>query len=195
MDPSHGELGSDTTSAAELRDAVRVANLAEAGYLVSLLQAEGLEAIVCEDRQFDAASGFWRVDYVLRAPADQLHKVAHALRDEAEAINREPDRLADEQQDPLQRVLWPPAALLTLAGVVSFLAGQHLGADSRPTAPGMLGDTVAGIGQPFYTEPTPDGVRRRLQFDSRQREWLLDTDTDGDGRFDRRSRFAAPPAK
>ena len=173
--------------------AARASSLAEAGYLVSVLQSEGLDAEVQHTKSYSAISGGWLTDYVISAPEDQLHEVAAVLRAEATAFE-EDSELEDPDEEIFRQVVWRPVALMAVAGVVSFIAGQHLAAPKPNTGPWSLGKAVDSVGRPFYTEAGPDGGRHRLTFDRKSSEWRLDSDVDGDGRFDRRLRFAAEAA-
>jgi hypothetical protein len=74
-----------------------------------------------------------------------------------------------------------------LAGVASFVLGQRFAENApRPDPPtrGSLPITVESIGRPFYTEPAPGHARHRLRYRHRHQTWYLETDVDGDGRFE-----------
>ncbi|MEM6655111.1 MAG: hypothetical protein AAF596_04840 [Planctomycetota bacterium] len=187
------EFGGQDDGSSEFVAAARVSNLAEAGYLVSVLQGEGLDARVRQSRDFNAVNGAWLTDYVVQAPKDQLAEVATVLRAEAAAFDEEAV-FDDEDDESLQQVIWRPVALMAVAGVVSFLAGQHLATPQPRSGPPALAEAIGSIGRPLYTERGPDGVRHRLVLDGRSSQWLLDTDADGDGRYDRRQRFPAESA-
>lgn len=176
--------------------AARVASLAEAGYLVSVLQSEGLDAEVRHTKSFSAINGAWLTDYIVQAPVEQLPRVAQVLRAEAAAIAEEEDdaEAATDENDEFRQVVWRPVALMALAGVVSFLVGQHLATAPQREGENALSEAFVGVGRPFYTESGPGGVRHRLTYDRRAARWLLDTDVNGDGRFDQRRRFTTTPA-
>jgi hypothetical protein len=50
------------------------------------------------------------------------------------------------------------------------------------------------VDRPFVTESAEGKPRHRLSFDRRRDTWQLDTDRDGDGRYDNRQAFHASGA-
>jgi hypothetical protein len=50
---------------------------------------------------------------------------------------------------------------------------------------------MESINRPFLTEPVAGKASHRLQFDRRQQAWILETDRDGDGRFESAHSFQA----
>jgi hypothetical protein len=103
---------------------------------------------------------------------------------------------AEHAIDPL---LWRPVALVILAGVSSFVLGQRFSeqrdekADQRPPR-SELTIAMQAIDRPFVTEPAGARSVHRLQFDGRRQSWILETDRDGDGRYDSRQAFHATGA-
>jgi hypothetical protein len=82
-------------------------------------------------------------------------------------------------------------ALVVLAGVASFLAGQRFSEQNvdRRAPRASLSTAIRSIGRPFVTEPTPNQPRYRLSLDRGSNAWSLETDRDGDGMYDTRQTF------
>ena len=181
-----GNLGEE--SAASWVDVAKVTNLAEAGFLASDLAGLGLDARVFATESFSAVTGAWVAAYLIQVPqTDSTAAVArirqHVVEEDAASVP-----LLGCEDGPVDPVVWRPVALLVIAGIASFLLGQRF-ADQGPAraeAPPRSGlpAAVDSIGRPFYTEPLPGKPRHRLQYRSRHQTWYLETDMDGDGRFE-----------
>ena len=182
----------------------RLANLAEAGFLTDELIGLGIDAQVHQINDFSALTDRWVSQYMIRVPSEDAERAADRIRqhiaDEADQEEASPARLrwmsADQSLEPL---LWRPIALVILAGVSSFVLGQKFSelqgvkADRRPPR-NSLATAMESIDRPFVTEPAGGEPRHRIQYDRRRSAWLLETDGDGDGRYDRRQAFRASGA-
>jgi hypothetical protein len=81
---------------------------------------------------------------------------------------------------------------VVLAGMASFVLGQRFAADRDSKPPrNSLSGAVSAIGRPLATEPAAGLPRHRLYFHPRDGAWYLETDADGDDRFEARQRFHA----
>ncbi len=192
-----GEQLTDVANQAEWRNAAKVANLAEAGYLVSRLAGDEIDARLVESESFSAINGNWHSSYVLQVPAAQFELATTILRCEAEELERDqPDcdasgRVLDSEPDHL--VFWRPVALMAVAGLATLWLGQRA-ADPRPrVAPNrgaaMLGAAIEGVGKPFVVTTEEGRIHHRLRYRSANRTWYFESDTDGDGRIDQQQRF------
>jgi hypothetical protein len=179
------------------RSAAKVTNLAEAGYLVSRLAGEGIEARLFQSESFSAMNGSWSSTYVLQVPATMLEDAGEILRSEAEEFEREQpeyDSFGEPIDDePVHLVFWRPVALMAVAGLATLWLGQRV-ADPRPrVAPhrsaAALGAAMEAVGKPFVVTTDAGRVYHRLRYHSGNRTWYLESDTDGDGRLDRHQRF------
>ena len=169
----------------------RLTSLAEAGFLTDELVGDGLEARVYAAESFSALSDAWTPSYFLQVPAESAHAAADTIRRHlAEDQFLEPD--ADEYEpDPVH---WRPVALVLVAGAMCFILGQQFARQAeqrRPLPPNSLPATVGAIGRPMFTEPAPGQPRYRLTYQRRDETWYLDTDADGDGRYEGRREFHA----
>lgn len=196
--PECGEKSADDSG---YRDIARIGNLAEAGYLVSRLDAEGMEADLAVRESFDAVTGAWNQTYVLQVPAQDLAAAKEVLLDEAAEANYEEAEFARRGEplddEPVHLVFWRPVALMAVAGLATlWLSGRVLEQRQR-AAPQRgnqaLGSAVDAIGQPFTVQTQTGRVVHRLRYSKANRTWLLESDTDGDGQLDRISRFADVP--
>jgi hypothetical protein len=175
-------------------DVARVANLAEAGFLTDELVGHDIDAQIHQLQEFSALTDRWSALYLIRVPADAAHDAAAHIRqhliDDAADVENEPVGFrfstSSQQLDPL---LWRPVALVILAGVSSFVLGQRLSdrqdpkANDRPPR-NSLASAMESIDRPFVIEPEPGKAGHRLQYDRRKRSLILDTDRNGDGRYD-----------
>jgi hypothetical protein len=179
----------------------RLANLAEAGFLTDELIGLGIDAQVHQVNDFSALTDRWESLYVIRVPSEGTERAADRIRqhiaDEAGQDDGAPiglRRMAPDQA--LEPLLWRPIALVILAGVSSFVLGQKFSevqgvkADRRP-ARSSLAIAMESIDRPFVTEPIGGEPRHRIRYDRRRFAWMLETDRDGDGRYDSRQAFRA----
>lgn len=177
----------------------RVANLAEAGFLCDELSTLGIENRLVQSESFSALSGGWSAAYVIQVSPDDATAATSQLKSHLSEV--ESDRGDREFHRPLlagddhtiDPVFWRPVALMLIAGVASFALGRQMPNDRNPRQPaprrGSMSMAIEAIGRPLVTEPNAAGACHRLIFDDRQRCWYLETDGDGDGRFERRQRF------
>ncbi len=200
----HCQRSAPRTSATddqEWRAAAKVGNLAEAGYLVSRLAGDGIEARLVESESFSAASGHWSSSYVLQVPRVALTAAGEILRSEAEEFERDQpdcDRFGEPiDAEPVHMVFWRPVALMAVAGLATLWLGHRV-AEPRPrVAPNRnaaaLGSAIESVGEPFVVTSDTGRVHHRLWYRSANRTWYLEADTDGDGRLDRQQRFVIEP--
>jgi hypothetical protein len=182
-------------------DVARVGNLAEAGFLSDELNGHGIDARVYQLDEFSAVHDLWRAKFLIQVPAAAAHDAAAHIREHLrqDAVDGDDEgtlcRTADRgtSSDPL---FWRAVALVVLAGTASFVLGQRFSdqdAERRP--PGdSLSSAISAIGRPLSTAPAPNQPRFQLSFDGHRESWLLESDHDGDGRYDSRQQFQASGA-
>jgi hypothetical protein len=185
-------------------DVARVNNLAEAGFLTDELVGIGIDARIHQLSDFSALTDRSESRYLIRVPAaaatDAAGRIRHHMADFDAEDAAEPAEFrftTDEQAiDPL---IWRPVALVILAGIASFVLGQRFSeqqairADRRAPRD-SLSSVVEAIDRPFVAESAGGQAGHRLRFDQRRQSWILDTDRDGDGRYDSRQAFHATGA-
>jgi len=173
----------------------RLTSLAEAGFLTDELVSEGQEARVYAAESFSVLSDRWTPSYLIQVPSDSVHEAAEVIRRRLEEDQFLDQGLADEfdegRPDPVH---WRPVALVLVAGAMCFVLGQQFARQMDQPGPlprNSLPATVDAIGQPLFTEPAPGQPRYRLTYQRRGQIWYLDTDADGDGRYEGRQKFQA----
>jgi len=178
----------------------RVANLAEAGFLVDELVGQGIDARIHQLDDFNALNDRWTSVYLIQVASENAEEAAAQIqRHRDDDLRNRADNgayplpFSRQIMDPL---FWRPVALIVLTGIASFVIGQRLSGQNagRPVASNSLPSTANRIGRPFVTEPAAGKPRYRLSFDSQQQAWSLETDRDNDGRFDARQQFHATGA-
>jgi len=166
-------------------------NLAEAGFLTDELVGLGFDARIHQLEEFSALNDRWAAVYLIRVPSDSAHQAAARIREYLADEVAEPDAGAmgfrfSADSEPIDPLFWRPVALVVLAGVASFVLGQRFSeqnADRRPPR-GSLETAIGAIGRPLVTEPRAGQPRYRLSLDRQREAWYLDTDRDGDGRYE-----------
>jgi len=166
----------------------RLKNVAEAGFLVNLLAEDDVAAQLCQYDDFSALDGCWNSVFVLRVPRKDAQLASRRI-SEIMSVSEEEEvesaRLVEVSAAPIP---WRPIALTVLVGSVAFLIGQASSKDSqtppRASAQDALWDTVSQINAPFTTPRTPGKPAHRLWFDATSGKYHLETDADGDGRFE-----------
>ena len=173
----------------------RVTNLAEAGFLVDELLGDGIDARIYQTEDFSALNDRWLVSYLIQSPPDDAQAAASRIRQHLADIDSYQDPAANwtDVRPALDPLAWRPVALVILAGVASFAVGQRFAADPvlPRHEPHSLATALTAIGRPLATEPVAGQPRHRLYYHRRDASWHLDSDTDGDGRYDTRQRFRA----
>jgi len=183
------------------RDIARIVNLAEAGYLVSRLADEQIDAELAMHQSFDAVTGAWSPTYVLQVPAGDYPNAKALISDEASEANYEDSqyggRDTDDPDEPLHLVFWRPVALMAVAGLATLWVSGRVVEHRQRAAPQRgdqaLGVAVDAIGQPFTVQTDTGRVVHRLRYAKANQTWLLESDTNGDGKMDRLNRFATQP--
>lgn len=184
------------------RSAAKMTNLAEAGYLVSCLEAQGIAAQLIEAESFNAIAGDWSRSYTLQVPAGSFSTATQILREESELLlgeQGEYDAFGEPiDEEPVHLVFWRPVALMAVAGLATLWLSQRA-PDPRPrVAPNRnaaaLGAAIDSLGEPLVIKADQGQVRHRLRYDRAHRALQLESDTDGDGRLDRLQRFVIEPA-
>lgn len=179
-------------------DVVRVANLAEAGFIADELSGMNIDARIRQIDEFSAARDRWSSQYLIQVPVDLAHAAADHVRQYlSEEPPGRPSMLdtfrAAAHGGPAEQVSWRPVVVVLIAGVVGFTVGQRFPEQKAPqrTSPNALSDAVGAIGRPLVSAPVVNQPRFRLSFDRRQQQWTLDTDRDNDGVFESTRRFNA----
>jgi hypothetical protein len=199
--PACRERQAKPADSIEWHSAARVTNLAEAGYLVSCLEAEGIDARLIESQSFSALGGSWSHSYELQVPQGHRARATEILRAEAEQFageGPEYDQYGEPiEEEPVHLVFWRPVALMALAGLATLWLSQRV-PDARPrTLPNRdaaaLGAAIEALGEPLVVTSETGQTKHRLRYFSEHRVWYLESDTNGDGRLDRRQRFALEP--
>ncbi|MEO0530831.1 MAG: hypothetical protein AAF266_09705 [Planctomycetota bacterium] len=211
--PQSLRQASSTTreAASGSRRVARVGSIAEAGYLVSLLESASITAESRPVESFSAVTGAWSASHEVRVAESDADVAAALLRAEARGEDLEPV-LAGVAADPAAAngSVNPWRMLAVLSAIVvtgTLLVQKNLGDGPRVRQPN---DRVDGERQPtepesrlaaalrqspatYYSSADPAGARRRLSFSQRTQAWTLSTDEDGDGRYEKHRRFAAMP--
>jgi hypothetical protein len=176
----------------------RVTNLAEAGFLANDLSTHGIATRIFDAENFSAVAGGWSAAYLIQVPTADANQAATHIR---EHLASEPaddpfqyDGDAEHEiNEPVDPVFWRPVALMVIAGVASFILGQQVAGDraaAQPAGPrNSLPASIDSIGRSFLTEPVAGGPRHRLSYHHQHNCWYLETDADGDGRYESFQRF------
>jgi hypothetical protein len=95
-------------------------------------------------------------------------------------------------------VIWRPVALMAIAGVATLWYGAAHWNERHPPhlAPSAvdLATAMDAIGEPFVIESGRGNLQHRLWYSAAQGKWYLESDTNDDGRLDRRREFHMQPA-
>jgi hypothetical protein len=177
-----------------------VTNLAEAGFLANDLTSCGIESRIFASENFSAVASLWSVVYLIQvsshtATAARAQICEHLTGHGVALPNDQDQGVTGDEERSVSAVFWKPIALMVLAGMASFVVGQHLGVEraqpGKPPPRSSLPAVIGSIGRPFATERIAGNPRQRLWFNNRQQSWYLETDFDGDGEFKRWDRFYA----
>lgn len=193
------------------RDLARVGSVAEAGYLVALLQEAGLSAAARANESFNAVQGAWQIAYVVSVPTTHTQLASRILQAEAnDAFGDVSGRVFDDGE-PGEQALVNPWRMLTVLAVVAaagaVMAADTFGVGGRgrheaarqahlrggPAEPiDHLSGALRTHEAPFRSDPVAGGPRRMLRYLPRLGAWELLTDADHDGRYESRRRFSDP---
>lgn len=201
--PPSRPLGKEATTH---RDVARVATVAEAGYLIGLLDSARVASSIRSSESFSAVDGAWSTTYTVSVAEQDVDLAARLLQAEAQGIlptSNEADRSIDAAQ---QVNPWSMLAVLAIiaAGAAWALTqrtapperkqperrqrGAAAAAEAEPI--GALAEAVSRSGATFYTDD-PQRPRQRLRYLQRSQQWVLSTDADRDGRYESHRRFNA----
>ncbi len=207
---SHTETD-QTDADRSLEPIARFSNLAKLGFFEELLHDSGIEMAVREIDEFNAVHGQWDRCYILSVASEEARRAAGLMQrqlgsdtidgESAETssaivarsgshavslFNQDHDD-GDLALDPAK--LWVPLVLVALAGGLAIWA-LTAGRSNEVPAGGMLWDALGESDEALQTLPAPKGVARRLQYDPQTGHFILEEDTNGDHRFDRRREFS-----
>lgn len=203
---AEGDQQSDSTPERETgiwRDVAKLVNLAEAGYMVSCLEQQGIAARLVQAESFNAVSGTWDHSYVLQVAAASTSRAIEILHTESEQFHNEQPEY-DEFGEPIERepvhlVFWRPVALMAVAGLATLWLGQRVADQRQRVVPNRnaaaLGSALEALGEPLVVTSEDGQTKHRLWFRPQDRTWRLESDTNGDGRLDREQRFALDPVE
>jgi hypothetical protein len=180
-------------------DVARVANLAEAGFIVDELTGLGLQARIHQIDEFSAVIDRWSAQYLIRVPeefaASAANHIGQYLFEEPVSRATMLQRLRESVQNlPQERSpSWRPVAVIMLVGVTSFLLGHQYSDQAAPHRPSStdLSISIAKVGRPFSSKPAANQPRYQLSFDQRSQLWTLIADRDHDGVFESTQHFTA----
>lgn len=183
-------------------DVARVANLAEAGFIVDELAGMGLPARVHQLNEFSAATDRRSAQYLIRVPEDfgsaaAIH-VEQYLSEDPPGKRTLLQKLREQVQvlPRDQSTSWRPALVVTLVGVTSFLLGHQVSeqGSSRQVRSNELTSAFSAVGRPFTSEPAANQPGYRLSFDGDLHLWTLGIDRDHDGVYESSQQFTASGA-
>src|SRR5882724_1062336 len=110
----------------------RVANLAEAGFLVDELSGEGVSARIYQSEDFNALTDRWSVSYLIQSSSAEAEAVAGRIRQHLADVDSRRGELdespaVDANLSLADPMFWRPVAVVVLAGMASFALGQRFG--------------------------------------------------------------------
>ncbi len=186
-----------------------ITNLAELGYFEEILHQAGFDIFVRQRDDYSAIDGQWRRRFIVFVPDEQAPAACELLSDhlraEEETASGEgaiqagapPRQFASlPQREPTDDDLsldpskyWVPAAMVVLAGgLLYWVVVQNDDASRRPGAPALWEVLSDELSAPLLSDGVGENLRRLWQ-DPKTGRIVLDEDTDGDGKFDRRREF------
>jgi len=183
-------------------DVARVANLAEAGFIVDELIGLGFQAGVRQIDEFSAANDRWSAQYLIRVPeefaAEAADHIGQYLSEEPVGRTTMLQRLRESVQSTPQEqsYSWRPVVVIMLVGVTSFLLGHQYSEQTATRQPSStdLSATIAKVGRPFVSKPAANQPEYQLSFDQRRQMWTLRAVRDDDGVFESAQHFTAAGA-
>ncbi len=198
-DDNGGNIASYDDTTMPWIDVARVANLAEAGFIVDELIGLGFQARVHQLDEFSAATDRWSAKYLIRAPDEYAAAAAVHI---GQYLSEEPigqrtmlERLRESVGNmPQDRTASRKYVLIvTLVGVTSFLFGHEY---SEPAAPRQnrssdLTTAIKSVGVTLSSEPAANRPNYQLSFDPQHQLWTLSADRDHDGIYESEQHFTA----
>lgn len=178
---------------------LRVSNVAEAGYLADRLREGGYASRVAPLESFDAITGAWSMGYAVLVEPETASEAAEFLHASlAETNDASSASHSGSFQESVQRTtnLWSFMGVLVAAVVGGLLIARPADppqpqAEQKRLPLSALGRRLDRIGAPLIAVAA-DGSTHRLSIDRQQQRWVLDTDANADGRFEKRDVFSAP---
>lgn len=185
----------------------RFANVAEAGYFAHEMTAEDsfdLE-LVAQDG-FDALTGAWRTEYLLRAPQATAPQVAARLRSMLDGqpadLDLDPGNAGEEwglgdTADESPGVSWIPLLLTLAAGSLVFWGAREWRADpqrvharqAHPLRERDLWERLGSERAPWVQQLENGTGRRELHILPASKTAILREDSEGDGVFEIQQEF------
>jgi hypothetical protein len=173
-------------SSLEWSNVARLANVAEAGYLASSLQAEGIAARVVELPSYSAAGGAWTNGFVLQVDSQSREAAIEWLSREADEMASEEPWCGPRGESSLaSSMAIRLAGLVALAGFAGYWAGTH-SHDSPPTQQATrLASELRALSVPLVALDARGEVVERLSYSAQRDALVWEQNRNGEGRFER----------
>jgi hypothetical protein len=183
-------------------DVARVANLAEAGFIVDELIGLGFQARVHQFDEFSAALDRWSAQYLIQVPIEIAEAVADHIRQYLAEEPRAPRTTFEMFRESVTAVprertsTLRPVLIVMLVGVASFILGHQYSEQAAPSPRRStdLSTEIANLDLPFISESLANQPTYRLSFDQRRHCWTLGEDRDHDGVYESNRQFTAAGA-
>lgn len=193
-----GQTSEPTPQGPAWTSIARVSSLADVGYFEDLLSSDEIDCRVHERDDFSAVDGTWQKTYVVQVPEHVATRAVERLRGEIAETEDVPaaayDAYGSASNEDTGPALWKPLALILLAGGLVYMAGRSgpLAAGKAPQRhepAGSLWNALTESDIVLKGEGDAGQGRRALRYDPIRERLILEVDTNGDGRFDRRREF------
>ncbi len=187
-------------------DLARVTSVAEAGYLVSLLEEAQIHATARPSENFNAVHGAWTPTYHISIPAADAEAAARVLQAESDhdfgEVAEQVFRPDESRQNPAAVNPWRMLTVLAVvaAAGTAFVA-DRLGNRAQPVrreaiAAPPRAESLASLFRVLQAAPAPmttgeaeAGPRHRLRYSDVDDSLVLSVDADRDGRYESHRRF------
>lgn len=196
-------------------DLARVTSVAEAGYLVSLLEEAQIPASARPAESFNAVNGSWSPTYHVSVPTSEAEAAGRILQAESRGefaeIAEQVFRPADASHETPTVNPWRMLTVLAIvAAAGAAFVSDRLGGRAQPVrrdqAPDAnkerkaesLASLVAALRDspaPLMTRGGAIGPHQELRYSQATGALILSIDADRDGRFETHRRFTATPAE